>query len=430
VRACLITNPRSGRGQLDLSSVLTTLRAQGWDVVVRQKTHGGEATKLARAAAQEGYGIVVACAGDGTVSEIVDGLVGSDVAVGVLPGGTANLWAHELGISPRLEVAALQLAGAERRRVDVGHVSVNGHHGRHFLLMAGLGFDGAVMSRVSKPLKQRVGVMAVGLAALQVLPSWRPVFVRAELDGLTWQGKVTQVIVGNTRRYGGFTRVTPDAFIDDGLLDICLITAANMPAAGGQLTSLLFRQRPGAGSAESYRAASLRIQASRALPLQVDGGAVRLKKETPTASGMTYTFSVRARGIAMLTPRGYNGELFQPGAHSASLDAITGSSMVHQGRRHAHPDDGAEGGKKKRRELHVMSVGPDSLTGVDVATGQVFTVIVDATTDLRAGTDGHPHTLAHIQAGERVKIKGKPDAESNTILARRVSVRPAGADDQ
>ncbi|HEY8284338.1 MAG TPA: diacylglycerol kinase family protein, partial [Chloroflexota bacterium] len=337
MRACLITNPRSGRGQLDLTVVLATLRAQGWDVVTRQKTRGGEATKLARAAGEEGYDIVVACAGDGTVSEVVDGLAGSDVAVGVLPGGTANLWAHELGLSPRLEVAALQLAGAERRRVDVGHVSVNGRHGRHFLLMAGLGFDGAVMARVSKPLKQRVGVMAVGLAALQALPSWRPVFVRAELDGLTWQGKVSQVIVGNTRRYGGFTRVTPDAFIDDGLLDICLITAANLPAAGGQLASLLFRKHPGTGSAESYRAASLIIQASEALPLQVDGGAVRLKKETPTTDGMIYRFSVRARGITMLVPRGYNGELFQPGAHSASLDGITGSSLIHHGHSRPHP---------------------------------------------------------------------------------------------
>src|SRR6185437_5816363 len=232
-----------------------------------------------------------------------------------------------------------------------------------------------------KPLKQRVGVMAVGLAAARTLPSWRPVFVRAELDGLTWQGKVSQVIVGNTRRYGGFTRMTPDAYIDDGLLDICLITAGSLPAAGGQLASLLFRQHPGAGSAESYRAASLTIQAPVILPLQIDGGAVRLKKERLTADGMIYRFSVLARGITMLVPRGYSGELFQPGAHSVALDGITGSSLIHHGHHHPHPEAAAEGRKKKHR-LQVMSVGTDSLTGVDLATGQVMTVLVEADTDL------------------------------------------------
>ena len=116
IRACMITNPRSGRGLLDLSRPLQVLEAQGWDVTVRQKMKGGQATKLARRAAREGFDVVVGCAGDGTVSEIVDGLVGTDVAVGVLPGGTANLWAHELGISSRLEVAALQLAGKLARQ--------------------------------------------------------------------------------------------------------------------------------------------------------------------------------------------------------------------------------------------------------------------------------------------------------------------------
>src|SRR5947209_315007 len=112
VNACLITNPRSGRGGIDLSEPLSVLHAQGWEITVRQKLHGGHATELAREAARDGYDVVVDCGGDGTLSEIVDGVVGTDVAVGVLPGGTQNVWAHELGISPRLRVAAAQLVGA------------------------------------------------------------------------------------------------------------------------------------------------------------------------------------------------------------------------------------------------------------------------------------------------------------------------------
>ena len=141
VRACLITNPKSGRGGVDLSDALTVLQANGWDVTVRQKLKGGMAEDLAREAVKQGYNVVVDCGGDGTLSEIVNGVVGADIAVGTLPGGTANVWAHEMGISTQLRRAAMQLVTATRRRVDVGHVDVNGKHGAYFLMMAGIGVD-------------------------------------------------------------------------------------------------------------------------------------------------------------------------------------------------------------------------------------------------------------------------------------------------
>jgi diacylglycerol kinase family enzyme len=121
-RACLITNPRSGHGGIDLMEILPVLDAQGWDVTVRAKQYGGHATELAQQAAAEGFNVVVDCDGDGTLSEIVGGVVGTDVAVGTLPGGTVNLWSKEVGISKRLRVAAMQLASAERHRLDVGQL--------------------------------------------------------------------------------------------------------------------------------------------------------------------------------------------------------------------------------------------------------------------------------------------------------------------
>ena len=126
IRACLITNPRGGHGALDLTAALPVLRDAGWTVTVRQKEEGGAAMDLARAAAQDGCDVVVDCAGDGTLNEIAAGLVGTDVAVGVLPGGTVNLWATELGVDQRLRVAATQLVGATRHRVDVGCVTIDG----------------------------------------------------------------------------------------------------------------------------------------------------------------------------------------------------------------------------------------------------------------------------------------------------------------
>src|SRR5262249_17435141 len=200
VRACLITNPRSGRGGRGLSDALAVLPGDGWEVGVREKRHGGEATNLARKAVHQGCNVVVDCGGDGTLSEIIDGVVGMDVAVGTLPGGTANLWAHEAGISTRLRVAAMPLIGAERRRGDAGHVTFTGAHGsnntlsQHFLLVAGLGFDGVVMGRVRKPLKNRIGPLAVSTAALEAAPRFRAVPVTVELDTVHWQGRISQIV--------------------------------------------------------------------------------------------------------------------------------------------------------------------------------------------------------------------------------------------
>jgi diacylglycerol kinase family enzyme len=217
VRACLITNPRSGRGGVDLSDALAVLHGHGWEVSVREKRHGGGATDLARQAVHQGCNVVVDCGGDGTLSEIINGVVGTDVAVGTLPGGTANLWAHEAGIATHMRVAAMQLIGAERRRVDVGRVTVTGAqgsnntHSQHFLLVAGLGFDGAVMGRVRKPLKNRIGPLAVGIAALEAAPRFHAVPVTVELDTVHWPGRISQIVLGNSRRYGSFTEHGPES---------------------------------------------------------------------------------------------------------------------------------------------------------------------------------------------------------------------------
>ncbi|MHB8577114.1 MAG: diacylglycerol/lipid kinase family protein [Dehalococcoidia bacterium] len=433
VRACLITNPRSGHGDLDLSEALTVLRANGWDVAVRQKRHGGDATTLARAAAEAGCDVVVGCGGDGTLSEIVDGLAGSDVAVGVIPGGTVNLWAGELGVSNRPRVAALQLVTAERRRADLGHVSVNGRHGRYFLLMAGIGIDGAILSHVSKPLKQRIGPLAVGVAALQSLPAFRATPVRVEIDGMPWNGKVIEIVAGNTRRYGGFTSVTPTARIDDARLDLCLFTATSVVGSGRQAASLLLRGRPSRTSTESYRAARIVVQAPVVLPLQVDGGSASMKHVMPEADGVTYEFTTSPGAIAVLVPATYDGDLFQPDAvayaprfnrprHlSAAGDACDDRAITdHSATHHA---GGAP--KEQRRRLRVTSVGVDSIAGVRLKNGHTLTVHAGAhtvATDAAGKRQPLDAFLSGLREGDIVRAKGANDPERDVFVARRLKL--------
>ena len=417
MRARLITNPRSGRGHVDLSPVMRVLQTHGWDVDVRQKLHGGHATELAEQAALDGFDVVINCGGDGTMREIVNGLVRTDVAVGAIPGGTVNLWARELGISTRPDVAALQMVGSVRRHVDVGHVTVDGRHGRHFLLMAGLGFDGAAIARVSKPLKRRLGPLAVGLAIFQALPSFRPVPVRVEMDGVRWQGRIAQIVVGNTRRYGGFTRMTPDALIDDGMLDVCLITATNPLAAGRQVGAFLLKQRPDVHTSEVYRAARVVVFTPDPVPLQLDGGSIGAL-ERRAAGGVTYTFSIRAQALSVLVPRAHDRSLFAEG--SAGLSAAYEAAS-----RHEVPKAGIEQARKPNRRLfQVIRVGVDSIAACRLSDGHVWSILFDSGTvaeDVRGQPCLTSEFLANLHEGSIIRVRGNKDHDTQTVHARRIS---------
>ena len=436
IKACLITNPKSGRGGVDLSHALTILQANGWEVTLYQKLHGGHATKLARQAVNDGYQVVVDCGGDGTLNEIVEGVVGTDVTVGTLPGGTANLWAHEVGISPQLAVAATQLVGAQRRRVDVGRVAVNGGHKHHFMLMAGIGLDGAVLQHLSKPLKNRIGPLAYAPAAVKALRSLKSVPVHVDMDGIQWNGHVSQILVGNTRRYGNFTRITRDAFMDDGLLDLCLMTATGPVSLGRQMGSLLVRQRPSSALAQTYRAATVTIQSQVLLPLQVDGGLVHLDEDDVTARGVSYTFSLVHQGVSVLVPRTYDGALFQPSRLSDTLAGVPLRAArvaapdghdTHDAPSSHHQNNGSgnEAGKEKSWRLRVLSVGVDTITGTRTKNGRVARILVDADTVLDDGRETNPllGSLSIVTKGDEITARGFKNGEKGTLRATRVALK-------
>ena len=278
--AYLIINPRLGKKVNALTAMIAVLSAAGWKTDTAIKEFGGHTRKLARKAAEAGYDLVIGFGGDGTLNQVVNGVMAAKrhgCIAGVIPGGTANVWAHEIGMSENPIKASLLLINSEGCKVDVGHVAVDSLHfapgnrdgqkeerqarrGRnHFLLMAGLGADAAIMSQVPTSLKERIGKAAVALAALKTLPSQHafPVEIWSSDEGtkeaMRWRGKALQVIVGNTRRYGNFAEATPDALIDDGALDVCIITAGNAPSTIEQILSILLHRNPRSGRCERFR---------------------------------------------------------------------------------------------------------------------------------------------------------------------------------
>jgi YegS/Rv2252/BmrU family lipid kinase len=364
-KACLIINPHAGENAAHISELLAVLSAAGWRTSVALKGFGGQSMELASKAVKAHCDLIIGYGGDGTLNQVLNGVMRAgehSSAIGVIPGGTANVWATEIGVPSDPVKAALVLVNSEVREIDIGYVEVQGlafpdmaHDEQererqkkarsgvkqHFLLMAGLGLDATIMEHVSRSFKYKVGPLAVGLAAAEELPRQRPFPLEIRISGVedgnetVWEGKALQVVVGNTRRYANIVQMTSGAYLDDGLLDVCVITAGNALTTLEEIASLLFRRRSGPTGATYFRGANITIRVPASIDLQLDGSAVKLKDYLSTSDSkalqngvnaeqvmVTYRFDALPCGARVAIPSTYDGALFQ------QLVAEEGSSDV------------------------------------------------------------------------------------------------------
>lgn len=213
--ALLIFNPVAGRirgrHEVEMAGAQNALRELGIRADLAETHAPGVATELARRAVSENRQLVIACGGDGTINEVVNGLAGTNVPLAILPGGTANVLAKELGIPWDVRHAARLVPGGALRRIALGlAVPQNrGREPRYFICMAGAGPDGQLVNAVDASVKARIGILAYWLEGMRQLAaySFPPFRVHtAEVDDTA-----TLVVVGRTRHYGGPVRITTEA---------------------------------------------------------------------------------------------------------------------------------------------------------------------------------------------------------------------------
>lgn len=192
------------------------VRALSPRVEIWPTTAAGDARRLALQAVSEGREIVVAAGGDGTINEVVNGLAGSNVALGLLPLGTMNVFASELGVpAGRWKECWRIIDGGVTRAVDLPTAN-----GRHFIQLAGIGFDAQAVAGVNREDKRALGPLSYLLSASQVLSGEDPpvgVVVESHC-GRRVEGRFA--LIGNGRFYGGKLPLFKRARLDDGLLDI------------------------------------------------------------------------------------------------------------------------------------------------------------------------------------------------------------------
>lgn len=224
--ALLLLNPNSRMGGEAMEAALAALAARG---VALAGSHAvddhDEMQRLIREAVDGGIKRILVGGGDGTLNCAIQPLLGKDVTLGVLPLGTGNDFARSLGIEPTLEAACDAIAGGFVARVDVG--LANGHP---FLNAVSLGLASAIAKRLTPELKRRVGKLAYPVAAAAEIWEHQPFRVRVVTGTEELEQSVLQLVVGNGRYHGAGNMVTPDATLDDHLLDAYVITAPSMEA--------------------------------------------------------------------------------------------------------------------------------------------------------------------------------------------------------
>ncbi len=227
-KAILISNPKTGRyatKQLpQIEEICAQLKSHNLDAEL-VTTHGpGDATRIAAAAARNGASEVIVAGGDGTINEALQGLVGTPARLAILPRGTANVLARELGLPLGCERAADIILQAKTRRIHVGcAIDEKSRTRRYFLLMAGIGLDASVVRRVHPGLKKRFGKGAFWFSGLSHLADWKPRPFEIEVNGKLFTA--TFVTIGKAASYGGDLTVTPRAQLEKPDFEICIINS-------------------------------------------------------------------------------------------------------------------------------------------------------------------------------------------------------------
>lgn len=234
-----------------------------------------QAAREARKAAQSGVEMVIAAGGDGTLRAVAEGLAETNAALGILPRGTVNVLAREIGIPLDDPTRALDIClHGDTQSIDMGRVGE-----RYFLLMCSVGFDALAVSSVNPDLKGVVGAPAYVLAGMAALAAFTPPQMTLTLeDGETRREmEAFMVVIANTASYGGDFRIAPEADIGDGLLDVCVFEASPGPLPMQRAAFILQMGEMAIGVHRSnphvsyYRARRIAITAQPAAPVQIDG---------------------------------------------------------------------------------------------------------------------------------------------------------------
>lgn len=279
LRSLLIINPTSGQGKAAREKKKLLDYASSASHTKTVITVGpDDASETARCAVKDGYDLIIAAGGDGTINQVINGIGDSHINLGIVPLGTGNVLAHDLGIPVHNTDKALEII----RRGKTRKIDIASANNKRFILMAGLGFDAAVIDSVSPKVKDVVGTMAYAPAIIEQLVKFTPSHFRLTFDN--WDGASSPVpsvyetdafavIVANCGTYAHSFKISRQAVFDDGMLDVLVFEAGSGHAFNlvGQALETFFQGSISNPKTSYFKSSKVRVESEPSVRMQIDG---------------------------------------------------------------------------------------------------------------------------------------------------------------
>lgn len=318
MKAHLIVNPKAGQrdGRQRVLEAVKYLTDRGWTLVVRETKGPTDATTYARQAVAEDADVVLVVGGDGTVNGAANALAESEVALGVLPMGTGNVLAAELGLIPTPTplhrpdplAAARRLCEGEQRWIDLGRAVATAGDGaevtRYFVLWAGVGFDAAVTQLVETRLRQRkrfLGPWSFLVAGLDAARRNTGIWATIRFNERVLEERVILVGVSNAQLYAGSVRIAPHARLDDGWLDAYIFEGQGPLSLARHVLRVLAGNSRHLPDIETHDIRHMSVETVKPVPVHVDAEPIGT---TPIS------FEVVPRALKLLVPTDVPANLF------------------------------------------------------------------------------------------------------------------------
>lgn len=274
-RVLFLVNPGSGVNQSrkallsDYASKHLDPHIYTWDISFSESAV--HLFEMSRAAAENGVDIIVAVGGDGTVNQVVKGMLGSKSVLGIVPAGSGNGLGHHLHIPIEIPGALDIINQCKIKEIDTGSVN-----DEIFVSIAGVGFD-ALVAKKFATAKRRGFLSYLGIVTNEYT-YYRPRKYKLNIDGQVIRREALFVSFANTNQFGYNTIIAPDAAIDDGLIDVCIMKKVPIILAPGIIGLLLTRKIDSSGYVEIIKAKEISFSRRKKRPVNIDGEPVKLSK--------------------------------------------------------------------------------------------------------------------------------------------------------
>lgn len=275
MKILVIVNPVSGNQNISniKGKVLSVLDQYEYTYTVKDTKYVNSAYEMSLEAINEGYNLILAVGGDGTVNEILNAIAYKDITLGIIPTGTGNLLATALGIPIAPEKATEIALKGKPKKIDLGKMN-----DKYFSIIAGCGFDASIMKNIKKSDKKLLGFLAYFIEGIKqaILPK-RAVF-RLKIDGKSYRKRALTVLFINSGNiFGNLITIVPDASITDGLIDVCIFKPRNTAEFFPVIWKILSKQEY-VDSPEIFhqKASKITLNCRPKLPVQADGDFIGL----------------------------------------------------------------------------------------------------------------------------------------------------------